>query len=84
MEAKLSIFADLDAPMDLAAEGLTLFKHGITDEERQEYRNHLFSVTIDSIKQVMNENLVGIAGRTVVIGEAKMDEWTKVSLENLQ
>lgn len=52
LEAKLAIFSDLDAPCDLAGEGLQHFKYGLTDVQRQRYRDALFVTKGTTIRDV--------------------------------
>lgn len=44
LEARLSVFSGLDAPQDISSEGLHMFYHGISDVDRQLYRDQLFAV----------------------------------------
>lgn len=57
LESKLAVFSALDAPVDLAQEGLHLFSHGISDEERQTYRDALLRVSVASLKETMLRHL---------------------------
>lgn len=65
LEAKLSVFSDLDAPQSVNGEGLHRFLHGITDEERQERRDALFMVDLESLKRVARRHLA--APRSTVV-----------------
>ena len=53
LEAKLSVFSGLDAPVDISSEGLHNFYHGITDVDRQLYREQLFAVNAQSLKETV-------------------------------
>lgn len=52
LEAQLSVFSDLDAPQDASSEGMQHFLHKVTDDERQEYRDALLGVTVESVRRV--------------------------------
>ena len=69
LEAKLSVFSSLDAPLDVSSDGLALFKYGITDLERQEYRDALFAVNTQTLMLAAQKYLSGLNDRTVVICE---------------
>ncbi|RUP48297.1 hypothetical protein BC936DRAFT_144735 [Jimgerdemannia flammicorona] len=51
VEAKLSIFQSVDAPLSVAEEGLTTFADGINDDMRQRRREQLLKVTEEDIKE---------------------------------
>lgn len=57
LEAKLAIFSDLDAPCDLAGEGLQHFKYGLTDAHRQRYRDALFATKGTTVRDVATKYL---------------------------
>ncbi|KAI9205690.1 presequence protease [Polychytrium aggregatum] len=49
-EAKLSIFSQVDSPVNAGDESMTLFKYGVTDHIRQSRREQLFAVTLDEVE----------------------------------
>lgn len=42
--AQLTVFQRMDAPVAPGSKGMSLFVHGMTDEDRQLYRDQLFAV----------------------------------------
>lgn len=67
LEARLSVFSDLDAPHDVATEGLQDFLYGMKDAERQEYRDALLGVTLESVRKVAEKYLGGHETTTAVL-----------------
>ncbi|KAL5970691.1 Presequence protease mitochondrial [Taenia solium] len=51
VEAKLSVFQELDSPVSAGSRGLHVFLTGIDDEERQTQRERLFTVDEVAVKQ---------------------------------
>lgn len=58
LEAKLSLFSSIDAPVDLADEGLDGFKYGISEEERQAFRDAIFAATPTSVRDTIYTHLL--------------------------
>jgi presequence protease len=75
--AKLSVFSDLDSPVDVSSRGLQEFFHGPeigSDDRRQEYRDALRSCTLKNVKETIETVLLPLIestedGRVCVIGE---------------
>lgn len=57
LEAKLAVFAQVDAPVPPSNKGMTLFQQGITDEMRQLHRDRLFAVDKETLVDVANRYL---------------------------
>ncbi|XP_046847689.1 presequence protease, mitochondrial-like [Xenia sp. Carnegie-2017] len=57
VEAKLSVFSQVDAPVPPPYKGMTLFKHGITDDMRQVHRDRLFAVNREALVDVARRYL---------------------------
>ncbi|KAI9309488.1 peptidase M16C associated-domain-containing protein, partial [Cunninghamella echinulata] len=53
-EAKLSIFKQIDAPVNVSSEGMIQFIHGVSDYMRQIRREQLLKVTQNDIQHVAN------------------------------
>ncbi|KAJ1883128.1 Mitochondrial presequence protease [Coemansia sp. RSA 1722] len=88
MEAKLSVFGDLDHPLSVAEEGMTYFTTGVTDDMRQERRDRFFAVTANDLKDVAEKYLAskdaGKVTSVAVIGEESLDisgDWTQMRLQ---
>lgn len=64
LEAKLSVFSGVDAPVDPAAAGQSLFEGGITLDMRQARRSRLLAVTRDDLVDVARRYLVDASGAT--------------------
>lgn len=84
-EAKLSLLGSMDAPISVRSEGMSYFKHGITDEMRQTRRDCLFSVTLQDVREAADKYLVTPSNlaRTTVLGGSQhpvdtldTDQWT--------
>ncbi|XP_042331246.1 presequence protease, mitochondrial isoform X2 [Sceloporus undulatus] len=56
-EAKLAIFAAVDAPVAPSDKGINNFLHGISDEMKQRHREHLFTVGKDNLIDAANKYL---------------------------
>uniref|UniRef100_A0A8C5SVS6 Presequence protease, mitochondrial n=1 Tax=Laticauda laticaudata TaxID=8630 RepID=A0A8C5SVS6_LATLA len=61
-EAKLAVFASVDAPIAPSDKGMNNFLHGISDEMKQRHREHLFAVSRESMIDAANKFL--IAGKS--------------------
>lgn len=72
MEAKLSVFSALDAPEDVASEGLQKFTYGITNVDRQLYREQLLAVNASGLKETAEKmrSAGGFESRRCTIGQA--------------
>ncbi|XP_003221996.2 presequence protease, mitochondrial [Anolis carolinensis] len=57
-EAKLAVFAAVDAPVAPSDKGMNNFLHGISDEMKQRHREHLFAVNKDNLIDAANKYLV--------------------------
>ncbi|XP_060638521.2 presequence protease, mitochondrial [Anolis sagrei] len=57
-EAKLAVFAAVDAPVAPSDKGMNNFLHGISDEMKQWHREHLFAVSKDNLIDAANKYLV--------------------------
>ncbi|RKP38289.1 presequence protease [Dimargaris cristalligena] len=81
-EAKLSLFSGIDSPLSVFEEGMSLFTYGITDELRQQRRDHFLSLTSRDVQRVAKQYLVPSASKTssVIIGE-KLGDSTPVGWE---
>ncbi|KAJ1942204.1 Mitochondrial presequence protease [Kickxella alabastrina] len=88
MEAKLSVFGDLDTPLSVAEEGMGYFTTGVTDDMRQERREQFFAVTPADLKDVAcrylaSENAAKVTS-VAVIGEETLaisGDWAQVHLK---
>ncbi|KAF4801866.1 Presequence protease, mitochondrial [Turdus rufiventris] len=56
-EAKLSVFAAVDAPIAPSDKGMGHFLYGISDEMKQSHREKLFAVNSDNLVEVSNKYL---------------------------
>ncbi|KAH0627570.1 hypothetical protein JD844_003451 [Phrynosoma platyrhinos] len=56
-EAKLAVFAAVDAPVAPSDKGMNNFLHGISDEMKQQHREHLFIVSKDNLIDAANKYL---------------------------
>ncbi|BHF68454.1 hypothetical protein SprV_0301148800 [Sparganum proliferum] len=83
VEAKLSVFQQLDCPVSAGSRGLRAFLTGITDEVRQEHRERLFPLTGEAIHSVAEQlkarlsagkDAVDSAGRAV-LGPKESPDW---------
>ncbi|KAL9112399.1 MAG: hypothetical protein Q9227_003241 [Pyrenula ochraceoflavens] len=73
-EAKLGVFQQLDAPIDISGEGQKEFMYGITPKMEQQRRERLLDVTQKDIQQVADKFLIKIdpeAQSTTILGEKK-------------
>nr|XP_056713996.1 presequence protease, mitochondrial [Euleptes europaea] len=61
-EAKLAVFAAVDAPIAPSDKGMNQFLHGISDEMKQQHREHLFAVSRDHLMDAASKYLA--AGRS--------------------
>ncbi|ETE70503.1 Presequence protease, mitochondrial, partial [Ophiophagus hannah] len=61
-EAKLAVFASVDAPIAPSDKGMNNFLYGISDEMKQRHREHLFAVSRESLIDAANKFL--IAGKS--------------------
>jgi Zn-dependent M16 (insulinase) family peptidase len=78
LEAQLSVISALDAPADVESEGMHSFWYGISDVDRQLYRDQVFTVTKESLKQLALDCFAnGTPSRSCVIGEAEKEEELK-------
>ncbi|XP_054847868.1 presequence protease, mitochondrial isoform X2 [Eublepharis macularius] len=57
-EAKLAVFAAVDAPIAPSDKGMNRFLHGISDEMKQQHREHLFTVAKDHLMEAASKYLV--------------------------
>lgn len=73
-EAKLSIFQSVDAPMNVASQGNSVFLEGITDKMRQERRERFLDVNYNQLRDVTEKYLLNNNGIGTVI--KKYDEKT--------
>ncbi|KAM7542840.1 hypothetical protein Aperf_G00000018968 [Anoplocephala perfoliata] len=55
VEAKLSVFQEMDSPVSAGSRGLNAFLTGIGDEERQDQRERLFAVDGQALKQAAQQ-----------------------------
>uniref|UniRef100_A0A8C3T895 Pitrilysin metalloproteinase 1 n=1 Tax=Chelydra serpentina TaxID=8475 RepID=A0A8C3T895_CHESE len=58
-EAKLAVFAAVDAPVAPSDKGMNHFLNGISDEMKQRHREQLFAVSSDHLIDVANKYLAG-------------------------
>ncbi|XP_050793328.1 presequence protease, mitochondrial-like [Gopherus flavomarginatus] len=58
-EAKLAVFAAVDAPIAPSDKGMNHFLTGISDEMKQRHREQLFAVSSDHLIDVANKYLAG-------------------------
>uniref|UniRef100_A0A670JAN9 Presequence protease, mitochondrial n=1 Tax=Podarcis muralis TaxID=64176 RepID=A0A670JAN9_PODMU len=56
-EAKLAMFASVDAPQAPSDKGMNTFLYGISDEMKQRHREHLFAVSKDNLIDAANKYL---------------------------
>jgi hypothetical protein len=77
LEAQLSVIAALDAPVDVESEGMHVFLYGISDVDRQLFRDQVFAATKESLKQVAIDSFSQAQSRSCVIGEAGKEEELK-------
>jgi len=56
-EAKLEVFADIDAPNSPGSKGLDTFQNRITDEMKQLRRDRIFSTTRSDLNEVAEKYL---------------------------
>ncbi|NWS44028.1 PREP protein, partial [Probosciger aterrimus] len=56
-EAKLAVFAAVDAPVAPSDKGMDHFLYGISDEKKQSHREQLFAVSSDNLVDVSNKYL---------------------------
>lgn len=86
--AKLSVFSDLDSPVDVSCRGLNEFLYGPelgSDSRRQEFRDALRSCTLDDVKETLEGLRVMDDVRVCVIGEeGKVKEITGDAFEARQ
>lgn len=71
LEAKLSIFKALDAPVDINALGMTEFIYKMSDSEKEERRKRLLSISLSDIKKLVDHWWPGNSGPktcSVIIG----------------
>uniref|UniRef100_A0A8C9R8W5 Presequence protease, mitochondrial n=1 Tax=Scleropages formosus TaxID=113540 RepID=A0A8C9R8W5_SCLFO len=62
-EAKLSVFAAIDAPVAPSDKGMTRFLSGISDELKQQHREQLFAVSHEALT-VVSASYLGLGQRT--------------------
>ncbi|XP_010171984.1 presequence protease, mitochondrial-like [Antrostomus carolinensis] len=74
-EAKLAVFAAVDAPIAPSDKGMDHFLYGISDEMKQSHREQLFAVNSDNLVDVSNKYLaVGKSTRgQAVLGPENAD-----------
>ncbi|NXX61194.1 PREP protein, partial [Scopus umbretta] len=74
-EAKLAVFAAVDAPIAPSDKGMGHFLYGISDEMKQSHREQLFAVNSDNLVDVSNKYLaVGKSTRgQAVLGPENAD-----------
>uniref|UniRef100_A0A8B9F2F3 Presequence protease, mitochondrial n=1 Tax=Amazona collaria TaxID=241587 RepID=A0A8B9F2F3_9PSIT len=74
-EAKLAVFAAVDAPVAPSDKGMDHFLYGISDEKKQLHREQLFAVNSDNLVDVSNQYLaVGKSTRgQAVLGPENAD-----------
>ncbi|CAO3625349.1 unnamed protein product [Cunninghamella echinulata] len=70
-EAKLSIFKQIDAPVNVSSEGMIQFIHGVSDHMRQIRREQLLKVTQNDIQHVANIYL-NQQYNTTILGNEKL------------
>lgn len=82
-EAKLAIFQSVDAPSNIALQGVSTFIEGITDEMRQERRERFLMVDNEDLKHVTEKYLInGNKQASTIIGDKSKlslpqeDTWT--------
>ncbi|VDL35011.1 unnamed protein product [Hymenolepis diminuta] len=94
VEAKLSVFQELDSPVSAGSRGLNAFLTGIDDEKRQDHRELLFKVDEPALKQAAQHLRDQLArqthvGRAVLgpkdakieqDGEQQKDKWNIIDL----
>ncbi|OXB66929.1 hypothetical protein ASZ78_017057 [Callipepla squamata] len=67
-EAKLAVFAAVDAPIAPSDKGMDHFLYGLSDEMKQSHREQLFAVNKDNLVDVANEYLaVGKSTRGLAV-----------------
>uniref|UniRef100_A0A8B9SY55 Pitrilysin metalloproteinase 1 n=1 Tax=Anas platyrhynchos TaxID=8839 RepID=A0A8B9SY55_ANAPL len=67
-EAKLAVFAAVDAPIAPSDKGMDHFLYGISDEMKQSHREQLFAVNSDNLVDVSNKYLaVGKSTRGLAV-----------------
>ncbi|KAJ1567177.1 Mitochondrial presequence protease, partial [Cladochytrium tenue] len=84
-EAKLTLLGRMDTPLSAADEGMGRFRVGITDEMKQERRERLTAVTLDSVEAAANRYLVGRPSARAILGPADealhpREEWSRESV----
>ncbi|KAI8327793.1 peptidase M16C associated-domain-containing protein [Chlamydoabsidia padenii] len=81
-EAKLSIFQQVDAPLNVYSEGMPQFIHGLSDLMRQTRREQLLSVTSDEVTKCAELYLGQAYGATVLGNESsaknRKDDWITI------
>lgn len=77
LEAQLSVISALDGPVDVESEGMHAFLYGISDVDRQLFRDQVFAATKESLKQVAIDSFSAVQSRSCVIGEAGKEEELK-------
>ncbi|CAI2738034.1 unnamed protein product [Dicrocoelium dendriticum] len=72
----------MDQPVSAGSRGLTHFLHGISDDLRQQHRNHLFVVDNEALHSAANQlvNQLSISGRAVLGPEDSQDVPTTTDL----
>ncbi|KAJ1659499.1 Mitochondrial presequence protease [Dispira simplex] len=72
IEAKLSLFSSIDAPLSVFEEGMALFTLGITDAMRQERREAYLKVNQDDVHRVAQQYLnLSQPSTAVILGEQR-------------
>ncbi|SAL97302.1 hypothetical protein [Absidia glauca] len=79
IEAKLSIFQQVDAPMNVYLEGMPHFMYGLADPMRQTRREQLLSVTADDVKTCAGLYLDQAYGATL-LGKQTHDDSDWISI----
>ncbi|CAN3360032.1 presequence protease, mitochondrial [Diutina catenulata] len=70
-EAKLRLFQSVDAPTNIASQGSSEFYDGVTDDMRQQRRQHFMSVANTDLHHVIERYLLDVQNSKTIIGEAK-------------
>lgn len=83
MECKLSIFGSLDAPVDLADEGMEYLKSDLTFEDKQLHRRRLFEVTREDVVDAAARYFNGISYSTVIGQESRIETLDGFTIQRL-
>ena len=82
-EAQLRAFKQLDAPLAPSARGNSGFLTGVTDEERQRFRDGLLAASPADLSRVAAAHLRGVAPAIAIIGSSEKAPLADASWVNL-